>query len=156
MNYYTYNTTTKKLTRKLPPLMIGGVPKIHPSAEEFAKYHAYPEEYKSHEPIEGKIAVQDGYDLENNKWVPHYKYEDAPVVYRTFSKLKMVVALEKAGIWDQIKSWLEANNLYDKYLAAQNFGEDNEYFKTGLQTLQAQLGWTDEQVENLLNACVIG
>ncbi len=80
--------------------------------------------------------------------------QTALVNARTFSKMKCVVALMSVGVWPQVKAWLEANNLYDLYLAAQNFREDDAYFLQGKAALQALLGWTDEQVETLLAQCV--
>ena len=75
---------------------------------------------------------------------------------RVFSKLKVVAALMEAGVWAQVKAWIESNGLYDLYLAAQNFAEDNEYFAQGRTALQTALGWTDEQVEAVLAASVQG
>lgn len=77
-----------------------------------------------------------------------------PSAPRVFSKLKLEAALMEAGVWAQVKAWIEVNGLYDLYLAAQEFAEDNEYFATGRTALQSALGWTDEQVEALLAKCV--
>lgn len=72
---------------------------------------------------------------------------------RRFSKLKVVSALTQAGVWPQVKAWIEQAGLYDLYLAAQDFGEDNAWFAQGRAALQAELGWTDAQVEALLEEC---
>lgn len=69
---------------------------------------------------------------------------------RVFSKLKVVAALINAGVWDQAKAYIEQEGLYDLYLAAQVFSEDNEYFIAGKTRLKTELGWTDEQVEAVL------
>lgn len=69
---------------------------------------------------------------------------------RTFSKLRIVAALTNAGVWAQVKAYIEREGLYDLYLAAQDFREDNEYFTQGKAKLQTALGWTDEQVEAVL------
>ena len=76
--------------------------------------------------------------------------EKPPRPPRTFSKLRIVAALTKAGVWAQVKQYIEQAGLYDLYLAAQDFREDNEYFAQGKAQLQTALGWTDEQVEKLL------
>ena len=73
---------------------------------------------------------------------------------RAFSKLKIVAALMNAGVWPQVKAYIEQAGLYDLYLAAQIFTEDNEYFASGKTQLQTALGWTDEQVEAVLSASV--
>ena len=69
---------------------------------------------------------------------------------RTFSKLRIVAALTNAGVWAQVKQYIEREGLYDLYLAAQDFREDNEYFTQGRTALQTALGWTDGQVEAVL------
>ena len=71
-----------------------------------------------------------------------------------YSKMKCVAALTAAGVWTQVKAWIEEAGLYDLYLAAQDFRDDNEYFRQGLAALKAQLGWSDDQVEAILAASV--
>jgi hypothetical protein len=73
---------------------------------------------------------------------------------RAFSKLKIVAALMNAGVWTQVKTLIEQAGLYDLFLAAQIFTEDNEYFASGKAQLQTALGWTDEQAEAILEASV--
>lgn len=73
---------------------------------------------------------------------------------RVFSKFKVVLALTEMGVWPQVKAWIESNNLYDLYLAAQVFSESDPHFKQGLKTLQTTLELTDEQVENILRNCI--
>lgn len=88
--------------------------------------------------------------------LPQYSFVDAtPPPPRTFSKLRIVAALTTAGVWDSVKQLLIERGLYDLFLAAQNFAEDNEYFENGKAALQTALGWTDEQVEAVLDASVI-
>lgn len=75
---------------------------------------------------------------------------------RTFSKMKAVIVLTEAGVWEGVKAWITTNGLYDIYLAAQSFREDDPYFRQGLATLQRQLGWSDEAVEAVLSRCEAG
>lgn len=35
--------------------------------------------YEAPTPPEGKIAVVDGFELQNNEWVAHYRFDDAPL-----------------------------------------------------------------------------
>lgn len=74
---------------------------------------------------------------------------------RTFSKRKCVVALKREGVWEQVKAWIVAADLYDEYLAAQDFKEDDHDFVAGKAALKAQLGWTDEKVESVLATCIL-
>lgn len=77
-----------------------------------------------------------------------------PVGKRIFSKLKVVIALKEANLWVLTKTWIEENGLYDHYLAAQNFAEDNEFFLRGKNELQQLAQLTDEQIETILVGCV--
>ena len=53
---------------------------------------------------------------------------DAPEqTARVFSKFKLVTALKAADKWVLVKTWIEERGLWDYYLAAQNFREDNEF-----------------------------
>lgn len=94
--------------------------------------------------------VRDGVAYKEYMLVPQGK----SFVPRVFSKLKVVAALMQAGVWAQVKAYIEQEGLYDLYLAAQEFAEDNEYFTRGKTALQTALGWTDEQVEAVLAASV--
>lgn len=82
--------------------------------------------------------------------------DNPPPAPRVFSKLKCVAALMEAGVWHEVKNYIEGAGLYDLYLAAQDFREDNPYFISGKAQLMTSLGWTEEQAEALLSQCVIG
>ncbi len=74
---------------------------------------------------------------------------------RTFSKMKVVMALMKRNLWIQVKAFIEQAGLYDLYLAAQTFSEDNEYFAQALSTLKATLGVTEDTVEEILDEATV-
>ena len=95
------------------------------------------------------------YELVDGKYVRCYaELADPPPPPRVFSKLKIVAALMEAGVWAQVKAYITEAGLYDLYLAAQDFKEDNPYFLRGKAALQTALGWTDEQVEAVLAASI--
>ena len=175
---YTYDSTTKRLTPAPKYATIDGAAVINPTREQCARMT--PPAYPLADPMppaptppEGKIAVPDGYelvpsepdgyvpgiepeDLALMEWRQKWRYEDAPPPPpRQFSKLKIVAALTAQGVWPQVKAFIEQAGLYDLYLAAQDFAEDNEYFTQGRQQLQTALAWTDEQVEAILAQAVI-
>ena len=134
---------------------IGNATIINPNTEQYAKVGAYPLMASQAVPDapEGKVAVFDGYELADGAWRRKYVFEDAPPpVPRTFSKLKIVAALMQANVWEQVKQYIIDAGLYDLYLAAQDFREDNEYFLQGKTVLMSQLGWDNAQVENILAA----
>lgn len=155
--YYTYDSTAKRLVRASDPATIDGQMVVHPSAAQYGLIGAYPlRTVTPPTPPEGKIAVPDGYELVDAEWQQAWKFEDAPPPPpRTFSKLRIVAALMQAGVWSAVKDYIEQAGLYDLYLAAQDFAEDNEYFAQGREQLKSALGWTDEQVEAILAQAVI-
>ena len=79
---------------------------------------------------------------------------DPALGVRVFSKLKMVMALKKADLWILTRTWIEENGLYDLYLAAQDFREDNEFFIQGKSELQRLSGRSAEEIEAILSQCV--
>ena len=98
-------------------------------------------------------AVPTGWAEQGGEIVPQYEVRELPPPPpRTFSKLRIVAALTTAGVWESVKQLLIERGLYDLFLAAQDFREDNEYFENGKAALQTALGWTDEQVEAVLAA----
>lgn len=104
---------------------------------------------------EGRYVRPTGYDEDATKiWRVYEQVPLPPPPPRVFSKLKVVAALTEAGVWAQVKAWIESKGLYDLYLAAQEFAEGNEYFAQGLAALKPVVGWTDERVEALLAKCV--
>ena len=98
-------------------------------------------------------AVPTGWTRDGETWRRVYEVRAyPPPPPRTFSKLRIVAALTSAGVWDAVKQLLIERSLYDLFLAAQDFREDNEFFSQGRTALQTALGWTDEQVEAVLAA----
>lgn len=139
---------------------LGGRDYIHPTAEDYAKagYLPLSPDYPV-DPPEGKHYEQTD-KIEPNgengyRWV-YALVDNPPPAPRVFSKLKCVAALMEAGVWQEVKGYIEGAGLYDLYLAAQDFREDNPYFVSGKAQLMASLGWTEEQAEALLAKCVIG
>ena len=101
-------------------------------------------------------AVAMGWERVADEWVRQYETREIPPPPpRVFSKLRIVAALMQANVWAQVKAYIEQAGLYDLYLAAQEFAEDNEYFMQGKAALQSALGWTDEQVEAVLQEAAI-
>lgn len=79
---------------------------------------------------------------------------DPALGVRVFSKLKIVMALKKADLWILTRTWIEENGLYDLYLAAQDFREDNEFFIQGKSELQRLTGKSAEEIEAILAMCI--
>lgn len=78
--YYTLNTTTNDLVSLKLPVVIDGRQRLHPSPEQAAALGAYPrnDDDVPPTPPEGKVAVEDGWEVRDGKWVRTWRYEDAP------------------------------------------------------------------------------
>lgn len=87
-------------------------------------------------------------------WVREAKAAIGAAMPTIYSKYKAYLALRGAGVWPQVKAWLEANDLWDAFLIANDFSEDDPLFKKGVAELQAVVGWTDEQIAALLAQCL--
>ena len=110
------------------------------------------------EPEEGKHVEPTGWTETETEVVRVYAQREgersASAGPRVFSKLKMLVALKKRNLWVLTKTWIEEHGLYDFYLAAQFFTEDNEYFVQGRTELQRFSGISDATIEEILAECV--
>lgn len=120
---------------------------------------AYPRSDESFAPPkcgEGFHAVPNGYALEDGKWVRKWRVEELPPPPpRTFSKFKVVRLLTEMGIWLKVRDYIVAKGLYDLFLAAQDFKEDDQFFIEGLTALKGELGLADEQIEEILKKCEV-
>lgn len=91
------------------------------------------------------------------------EYEEV-VLPRTFSKLKLKMALAQAGVLQQFLTALQGVELIDGsgYMAsdafadAVNLSEANDGFKAAVKAAKTALGVTDEDVERILSASVAG
>ena len=110
--------------------------------------------------------TQDGYHAE-----PRYAYDsdetptrivqswevvqDPPPPPRSLSKVKLMRALKSKGLWLPVKTFIAASEDYaDEWELSTTLDEDNELIVSAVAALKAQLGLTDEQVEEILSASV--
>lgn len=78
---------------------------------------------------------------------------------RTFSKLKLYVALVQCGLWDALKSWLESQdfdgiNAYTAFSLAQELRDDHPMFSQWYAAAKAALRVDDATAEAVLEAAV--
>ena len=109
---------------------------------------------------------REGYHLE-----PRYDYDDAenptkieqswaevqdpPPPPRSLSKVKLMRALKARSLWISVKAFIEASEDYaDEWALSTTLDEDNALIVSAVAALKAQLGLTDEQVEEILAASV--
>ena len=157
--YYTYNPSTRTLAPAPRAVRTAQGIVCNPTAEQYAAIGAYPLAADTPPtPPEGKVAIPDGYELRDSAWHRVYRYEDAPPPPpRTFSKYRLVCALQAENVWDEVKTWLQSREgAWDLYLAAEDISEDEPLLAQGIAAVKELLGWTDEQVAAVLDAAVIG
>ena len=114
--------------------------------------------------VDERPAPEDGCTVEVSGWdetadsiVRIYKQvpdETPETKARVFSKLKLVAALKEADKWVLVKTWIEERGLWDYYLAAQNFREDNEMFYNAVAAIKEYARMSDEDVEAILKNCI--
>lgn len=138
-------------------LPVSGGARVGASAQEYAAAGWLPvnrDWAPAEEPPAGRRWARTGrWNAEGGEVRPAWEpAEIPPAPPRVFSKLRVVAALMGAGVWPQVKAWMEREGLYDLYLAANEFAEDNEWFVAGKAQLQSELGWTDARAEAVLAA----
>ena len=151
--YYTYNPTTRTFAPAPKAVRTAQGIVCNPTAAQYAAIGAYPLATDTPPtPPEGKVAIADGYELRDSTWHRTYRYEDAPPPPpRTFSKYRLVRALQAENVWDEVKTWLQSKEgAWDLYLAAEDISEDEPLLAQGIAAVKQLLGWTDEQVEAVL------
>ena len=105
-------------------------------------------------PPEGKEYAISGYIETAADIRPVFKLIAHNLPPRTFSKLRLVTALTKRGIWSAFRDWLIETDLYDLFNAATEFREDNADFIAALSAAQSRFGFTRDESAALLAECV--
>ena len=123
------------------------------TAEKYLAAGYLPVEDEPPTPPEGMEPVSREYVEVNGKIFSRWVYRAPVKAPRIFSKLKTVEALIELGVWPEVRAWIEAQGLYDLYLAAVEFPEDDSRFVAGVDALKNKIGLSDEQVENILARC---
>ena len=157
--YYKYNALTRVLTAEPNYIeLIDGTKIINPKAAQYAeKRNAYPkgEDAPMPEPQEGKVVAYNGYALgeDDHKWHKQWTLVDAPTPQpRAWTPL----AIKRAcgDKWATLKSALQASDLYEDFVMAQELREDDSAFQRGLTWAVAQYG--AEAVDEILQAAQEG
>lgn len=156
--YYTLENNTLRKVGNVIRTAKGYV--TNPTAEDYASIGAYSRDEASFvlpTVDKGYRAVFDGYELKDGKWwVRKWRIEELPPPPpRVFSKFKVVRLLTEMGIWLKVRDYIVVKGLYDLFLAAQDFKEDDEFFIEGLTSLKGELGLADEEIEKILKNCEV-
>ena len=170
MTYYTYNPTTRTLSPAPCAVRTAQGIVCNPNKpEHFVLVNAERAEKNLPPYLPNVIdeppqtdsahyAAPTGYEQDGDAWRRLYEVREIlPPPPRTFSKYRLVRALQTAEVWDRVKAWLEATpGAYDLYLAAEDISEDEPLLASGIAAVKELLGWDDEKVAAVLDAAVIG
>ena len=99
---------------------------------------------------EGKEYAISGYTETATDIRPVFKLIALNSPPRTFSKLRLVTALTKRGIWAAFRDWLTETDLYDLFLAANDFREDHPQFAAALSAAQTRFHLTPSETAAIL------
>ena len=106
------------------------------------------------DPPEGKEYALTGYSETAGDIHAEWKLVDCRAPARTFSKLKVVIALTNRGKWAAIRDWLDETEYGDLFDAAQDFREDHPAFIAALSAAQERFGFTADEIAALLAECI--
>ena len=99
---------------------------------------------------EGKECVISGYTETQTDIRPVYKLIAIETPPRTYSKLRLVTALASRGLWSAFRDWLVETDLYDLFLAAQDFRSDHPQFTATLTAAQTRFHLSAEETAAIL------
>jgi hypothetical protein len=102
-------------------------------------------------------AVATGWTRDGDTWRRVYDIRELPPPPpRTFDKYRLVDALMRRNVWEQVKAWLQSTpNAYDRAVMAPDISEDEPLLADGIAAVKELLGWTDAQVEEVLQEATI-
>ena len=106
-------------------------------------------------PPRGKSAALSRYDETSDPITVVYKLAPVATAPRTFSKLRLVAALDSQCLWSAFRDWMVEQEYYDLFLAAQEFREYHPSFTEVLNAAKSRFNLTDDQCAALLDAAVV-
>ena len=106
------------------------------------------------DPPDGKEYVIGGYTETATDIQAVFKLVEIYKPPRTFSKLKLVIALTHRDKWAALRDWLNETGYGDLFDAAQDFREDHPDFIAALSAAQERFGITADETAALLAECV--
>ena len=99
---------------------------------------------------EGKEYVISGYTETSTDIRAIYKLIPLNPPPRTYSKLRLIAALSKRNLWQQVRDWLIETDLYDLFLAAQSFRSGHPQFTAALSAAQSNFSLTPAETAAIL------
>ena len=127
---------------------------VNPSDEQYLADGWLKNVRNAPETREGYVARVEGYEARDGQIYAVYAYEAVTPPPRVFSKLYLILALKKRGLYEQFKAMLVSAGLDDLWIAANELNEGYEGFDSFVAQAKTALGLTDAEVENILGEAV--
>lgn len=127
---------------------------VNPSAEQYRAAGWLQNGVEQPAPPDGMMAASTRYEARDGSVVAVYDYAPVPKTPRVFSKLYLIIAIQKRGLYERFKDTLETFSLTDLWIAANEISEAFTGFDDYLKVVKADLGLTDAQVEEILAEAV--
>ena len=127
---------------------------VNPSDEQYLADGWLKNASNSPETREGYVARVEGYEARDGQIYAVYAYEAVTPPPRVFSKLYLILALKKRGLYEQFKSMLASAGLEDLWIAANELNDGYDGFDSFVAQAKTALGLTDAEVEEILGEAV--
>lgn len=131
---------------------------INPSDEQYRSDGWMANDVQPPAPPEGMMTSGTRYEVvcEGGLYsvVAVYDYAPVPKVPRVFSKLYLIIALQKRGLYEKFKDLLDGCGLTDLWLAANEISEEFPGFAEYLLQARTALYLTSDEAEDILAEAV--
>ena len=127
---------------------------INPSDEQYRAAGWLKTACNAPETREGYVAHVEGYEARDGQIYAVYAYDAVTPPPRVFSKLYLILALKKRGLYEQFKAMLASAGLEDLWIAANELNDGYGGFDSFVEQAKTTLGITDAEVEEILGEAV--
>ena len=127
---------------------------VNPSDEQYLAAGWLTNARNAPETREGYVARVDRYEARDGQIYAVYAYDAVTPPPRVFSKLYLILALKKRGLYEHFKAMLASAGLEDLWIAANELNEGYEGFDAFVAQAKTALGLTDAEVEDILGEAV--
>ena len=127
---------------------------VNPSDEQYLALGWLKNARNAPETREGYTARVEGYEAREGQIYAVYAYDAVTPPPRVFSKLYLILALKKRGLYEQFKSMIASAGLEDLWIAANELNEGYDGFDSFVAQAKTALGLSDAEVEDILGEAV--
>ena len=127
---------------------------VNPSDEQYRAAGWLKNAHNAPETREGYTARVEGYEAREGRIYAVYAYDAVTPPPRVFSKLYLILALRKRGLYEQFKAMVSSAGLEDLWIAANELNEGYDGFDSFVAKAKTALGLTDAEVDEILGEAV--